>query len=52
MLEWRIAHSGAIDYHGDLLTPPDERKKKSIESKQKTIRSGNFYDSDSDGLSD
>ncbi|KAI8043937.1 hypothetical protein M5D96_000085 [Drosophila gunungcola] len=23
MLEWRIAHSGAIDYKGDLMQPPD-----------------------------
>jgi hypothetical protein len=53
MLEWRIAQSGAIDYNGDLLSPPDSKKKKTVEQKNKTIRSGNFYDSDdSDGLDD
>jgi len=44
MLEWRIAQSGAIEYNGDLLTPPDERTKKTTTLKQKTIRGG--YDSD------
>lgn len=43
MLEWRIAQSGAIDYDGDLLTPPDQ-KKKHAPAQKKTIRSG--YDSD------
>lgn len=48
MLEWRIAQSGAINYSGDLLNPPDEEKKskKSIfGTKKKTIR-GNDSDSD------
>lgn len=26
MLEWRIAQSGAIEYDGDLLHPPDNKK--------------------------
>ncbi len=52
ILEWRIAQSGAIDYSGDLLTPPDQHKKKTIDMKKKTIR-GKYYDSDeSDGLDD
>ncbi|XP_037949880.1 thioredoxin domain-containing protein 9-like [Teleopsis dalmanni] len=44
MLEWRIAQSGAIEYKGDLLTPPDQKKKTYINRPTKTIRSG--YDSD------
>uniref|UniRef100_A0A0A1X3K9 Thioredoxin domain-containing protein 9 n=1 Tax=Zeugodacus cucurbitae TaxID=28588 RepID=A0A0A1X3K9_ZEUCU len=44
MLEWRIAQSGAIDYKGDLMTPPDVKKKAYINRVNKTIRSG--YDSD------
>ncbi|XP_017476295.1 PREDICTED: thioredoxin domain-containing protein 9 [Rhagoletis zephyria] len=44
MLEWRIAQSGAIDYKGDLMTPPDVKKKAYINRLNKTIRSG--YDSD------
>lgn len=46
MLEWRIAQSGAIEYSGDLLTPPDDKKKKKAPgySAKKTIRGG--YDSD------
>ncbi|XP_035897970.1 thioredoxin domain-containing protein 9 [Anopheles stephensi] len=43
MLEWRIAQSGAIEYSGDLLTPPDVKKQKKP-SNLKTIRGG--YDSD------
>ncbi|ETN61537.1 thioredoxin domain-containing protein 9 [Anopheles darlingi] len=43
MLEWRIAQSGAIEYSGDLLTPPDVKKHKKP-ANQKTIRGG--YDSD------
>lgn len=45
MMEWRIAQSGAIEYNGDLLTPPDDsKKKKFLTQKNKTIRGG--YDSD------
>jgi len=44
MLEWRIAQSGAIDYKGDLVTPPDAKKKSFINRPGKTIRGG--YDSD------
>ncbi|XP_067616595.1 thioredoxin domain-containing protein 9 [Eurosta solidaginis] len=44
MLEWRIAQSGVIDYKGDLMTPPDVKKKSYINRVNKTIRSG--YDSD------
>nr|XP_029723361.1 LOW QUALITY PROTEIN: thioredoxin domain-containing protein 9-like [Aedes albopictus] len=44
MLEWRIAQSGAIEYNGDLLTPPDKKKKKTNYNAKKTIRGG--YDSD------
>lgn len=44
MLEWRIAQSGAIDYKGDLMQPPDVKRKPFISRPQKTIRSG--YDSD------
>ncbi|KAM7360084.1 thioredoxin domain-containing protein 9 [Cochliomyia hominivorax] len=44
MLEWRIAQSGAIDYKGDLMTPPDVKKKSYINRPRKTIRGG--YDSD------
>ncbi|XP_005188047.1 thioredoxin domain-containing protein 9 [Musca domestica] len=44
MLEWRIAQSGAIDYKGDLMTPPDVKKRAYINRPKKTIRGG--YDSD------
>ncbi|XP_075148476.1 thioredoxin domain-containing protein 9 [Haematobia irritans] len=44
MLEWRIAQSGAIDYKGDLMTPPDLKKKTYINRPKKVIRGG--YDSD------
>jgi len=53
MMEWRIAQSGAIDYNGDLLTPPDNKKRPTFENKNKTIKSSRAYDSDSsDGLDD
>jgi hypothetical protein len=53
MMEWRIAQSGAIDYNGDLLTPPDNKKRQTFENKNKTIKSSRAYDSDSsDGLDD
>ncbi|XP_055847724.1 thioredoxin domain-containing protein 9 [Episyrphus balteatus] len=46
MLEWRIAQSGAIDYKGDLINPPDAKKssKSYINRPKKAIRGG--YDSD------
>ncbi|XP_022222821.2 thioredoxin domain-containing protein 9-like [Drosophila obscura] len=40
ILEWRIAHSGAIDYKGDLLQPPDVKHKPYINKPKKTIRGG------------
>lgn len=53
MMEWRIAQSEVIEYAGDLLTPPDNRKRKTFENKNKTIKSSRAYDSDSsDGLGD
>ena len=53
MMEWRIAQSGAIEYSGDLLTPPDVKKRLIYENKNKTIKSSRAYDSDSsDGLED
>jgi len=53
MMEWRIAQSGAIDYNGDILTPPDNKKRPTFENKNKTIKSSRAYDSDSsDGLDD
>jgi len=53
MMEWRIAQSGAIEYNGDLLTPPDNKKRQTYENKNKTIKSSRAYDSDSsDGLDD
>lgn len=47
VLEWRIAQVGAINYDGDLLTPPDERKIKKP-SQKKTIREKDSDDSDSE----
>lgn len=46
MMEWRIAQSGAIDYSGDLSSPPDQVKKRKaiLQQNKKTIRGG--YDSD------
>lgn len=46
MLEWRIAQSGAIEYKGDLINPPDAKKtnKTFINRPKKAIRGG--YDSD------
>ncbi|XP_022195901.1 thioredoxin domain-containing protein 9 [Nilaparvata lugens] len=51
MLEWRIAQSGAIEYNGDLLNPPDAKKveKKNLLQK-KTIRGRNDSDSDDSDL--
>lgn len=46
MMEWRLAKSLAIKYDGDLLTPPDEKRKQKafLTQQKKTIRGG--YDSD------
>lgn len=54
ILEWRIAQSGAINYQGDLMTPPDqaERKSKSLLGQTKSIRDKVGDDDDSDGLFD
>lgn len=49
MMEWRIARSEAIDYKGDLMTPPDVKKSKPyINRVQKTIRGREDSDSDID----
>ncbi|KAG6465584.1 hypothetical protein O3G_MSEX015248 [Manduca sexta] len=47
MMEWRIARSGVIEYSGDLMVPPEDRKKTINVQSKKTIR-GTTYDSDSD----
>ncbi|XP_034651057.1 thioredoxin domain-containing protein 9-like isoform X1 [Drosophila subobscura] len=47
MLEWRISQSGAIDYDGDLMQPPEGKRKPYLNQPQKTIRDGNNFD-DSD----
>lgn len=54
ILEWRIAQSSAINYQGDLMTPPDqaERKSKSLLGQTKCIRDQVGNDEDSDGLFD
>jgi hypothetical protein len=52
MLEWRLGQSAVINYTGDLMSPPDNKKRQTYVNKNKTIRS-NAYDSDSDdGLDD
>ena len=51
MLEWRIAQSGAIEYDGDLLTPPDIKKASSSNKPQNSIHhknSHNWRDNESD----
>jgi hypothetical protein len=50
MLEWRIATSGNIEYNGDLMSPPDDAKKKRTLHYQnkKTIRETYSDDSDID----
>lgn len=52
ILEWRLGRGGAIDYKGDLTTPPDDNeKKKTINlygKKPKTIRNGTGGDDDDD----
>ncbi|XP_077302756.1 phosducin-like protein 3 [Arctopsyche grandis] len=51
VLEWRIAQSGAIEYNGDLLTPPDQVKKQKPPTfgiNKRTIRGGTNSDDDDD----
>ncbi|CAF0880124.1 unnamed protein product [Adineta steineri] len=52
ILEWRLGKGGAIDYKGDLTSPPEDNpKKKTITvfgKKPKTIRGGNTNDDDDD----
>lgn len=52
VLEWRLGRAGAIDYKGDLTSPPDDpEKKKTINlfgKKNKTIRGGTNHDDDDD----
>lgn len=48
MLEWRIARSGAIDYDGDILTPPDKKKAPKSTGSIHVKKSSNWQDSDSD----
>ncbi|CAH0404205.1 unnamed protein product [Chilo suppressalis] len=50
MLEWRLARGDVIDYSGDLLHPPEE-KKKSLHIQKKGIRDST-QDDDSDDFSD
>ncbi|XP_034939402.1 thioredoxin domain-containing protein 9 [Chelonus insularis] len=51
MLEWRIAHSGVINYSGDLLKPPDNAKSQKsslLKSNSKVIRDKCDSDNGSD----
>ncbi|CAF3174665.1 unnamed protein product [Rotaria socialis] len=52
MLEWRLGRGGAIDYKGDLSSPPDDNDKKKkinlLGKKPKTIRNGMGGDDDDD----
>uniref|UniRef100_A0A0K8TQ53 Thioredoxin domain-containing protein 9 n=1 Tax=Tabanus bromius TaxID=304241 RepID=A0A0K8TQ53_TABBR len=53
MMEWRIAQSGAINYDGDLTTPPSLGKKKPPVNTHRSIRDGYDFDgSDLDELED
>lgn len=53
MLEWRIATVGVIDYNGDLLNPPEKKKKPKIplNAPKRAIR-GRDSDSDIDDEED
>lgn len=42
MLEWRIARSGAIEYDGDLLNPPD-KKRTTVGTSASSIHSKNSH---------
>ena len=46
MLEWRIARADVIQYNGDLLNPPQNTKKKHINTKAKSTIRGKNDDSD------
>lgn len=51
ILEWRLAQTGAINYQGDLLNPPDKKKrsdKPSYLQKKHTIRGKEDDSSDDD----
>ncbi|XP_058789486.1 thioredoxin domain-containing protein 9 [Phymastichus coffea] len=48
VLEWRIAHGGAINYNGDLMHPPDNTKIQKQSVTRKTIREKYSDDSDID----
>lgn len=48
MLEWRIARADIIEYNGDLLNPPQNTKKKHINTKTKPIIRGSGKQNDSD----
>jgi len=51
MLEWRLAQSGAMNYSGDLLNPPDKKKrgqKQTYIQKKKTIRGQDDSSDDED----
>ncbi|XP_017156979.1 thioredoxin domain-containing protein 9-like [Drosophila miranda] len=52
ILEWRIARSGVIEYNGDLMQPPDVKRKPRMSQPQKTIRGGNDSDDDDIDLDD
>lgn len=53
MLEWRIATAGVIDYKGDLLNPPEKKKKtKTILNHPKRSIRGRDSDSDIDDEED
>ena len=51
MLEWRIARADVLNYHGDLLTPPDDPNKKKtniLRNPKRAIREGDDDSSDED----
>jgi thioredoxin-like negative regulator of GroEL len=48
MLEWRIARSGAIEYDGDLLNPPDQKKVAKASNSIHSKTSHNWRDTGSD----
>ena len=49
MMEWRLACSDAIDYSGNILEPPNSKKKSSsISRAHKTIRESNLSSDEDD----
>ena len=46
MLEWRIARAAIIEYNGDLLNPPQNSRKKHINTKPKSIIRGSKNEED------